>query len=86
MPKLRKITPDIAEPKKKRGRPKGSKNVPKEKTQAHKYDPDKEYTYWFIADACGCKIGANVMGSGMWCEHRNMMHLEDRIRYSEYEG
>ena len=74
--------------KKKRGRPKGSKNKSKEKKEVlgFKYDPNAAYTYWFIADACGCRLGANVIGSGMWCKHKNSMHLEDRKGYTEYKG
>ena len=61
--------------KKKRGRPKGSKNKPKVKVQQN---TEKEYLYYFVADACGCRYGANIIGSGMWCEHKNTMHLEGR--------
>lgn len=85
MPKLVKKT-DVTEPeKKKRGRPKGSKNKPKKKI-IKGIEHDKEYAYYFIADGCGCRIGANVIGSGMWCEHKNSMHLEGRTKYTEYTG
>lgn len=67
--------------KKKRGRPKGSGKKKVADTQVfpkYKYDPDKDYRYWFIADACGCKIGSNINGSAMFCRHKNSMHLEER--------
>jgi len=64
--------------KKKRGRPKGSKNKPAEEKSSYKYDPEHEYRYWFIADACGCRLGADIMGAGMWCKHKNTMHIEER--------
>lgn len=83
MPSVRKITELVRkEPKKKRGRPAGSKNKPKSKV-IKGTEQDIEYRYYFIADACGCRIGANVIGSGMWCQHKNSMHLEDRKRYTE---
>lgn len=75
----------MIEEKKKRGRPKGSKNAPKKKI-IKGTEVDKEYKYYFIADACGCRYGTNVIGSGMWCEHKNAMHLEGRTRYTEYTG
>lgn len=83
MPKVVKITKDVAEaPVRKRGRPKGGKN----KSKVIKgTEIDKVYRYYFIADACGCRYGVNVIGSGMWCEHKNSMHLEDRKKYSETE-
>lgn len=84
MPKVRKVTAELPE-KKKRGRPKGSKNKPRKKV-IKGMEPDKVYLYYFIADGCGCRIGANVIGSGMWCEHKNMMHLEGRTKYTEYSG
>jgi hypothetical protein len=70
--------------KRKRGRPKGGKNKPKVKV-IKGAEIDKVYRYYFVADACGCRYGVNVIGSGMWCEHKNNMHLEDRKRYSETE-
>ena len=72
------------QPKKKRGRPAGSKNKKKD-VVIRGAEPDKEYRYYFIADACGCRLGANVIGSGMWCMHKNSMHLEDRKKYTETE-
>lgn len=73
------------EEKKKRGRPPGSKNKPKKKV-IKGTEIDKEYRYYFVADACGCRIGTNVLGSGMWCEHKNNMHLETRKGYTDYKG
>lgn len=70
--------------KKKRGRPKGSKNTPKKKV-IKGTEEDKVYRYYFVADACGCRYGTNVLGAGMWCVHKNSMHLEDRKRYTETE-
>jgi len=64
--------------KKKRGRPKGSKNKPAEEKSNFRYDPEHEYRYWFIADACGCRLGADIIGAGMWCKHKNTMHIEER--------
>lgn len=75
----------ISVEKPKRGRPKGSKNKPKVKKVIKGTEQDKVYTYYFIADACGCRIGTNVIGSGMWCEHKNSMHLEGRTKYTEYK-
>ena len=74
--------------KKKRGRPPGSKNKAKKpvKKAIKIAEEDKVYKYYFIADSCGCRIGANVIGSGMWCVHRNSMHLEGRKGYTEYIG
>lgn len=73
--------------KRKRGRPKGSKNKTKiTKTKVIKgMEPDKDYLYYFVADACGCRMGANVIGPGMWCQHKNTMHLETHKRYVEVE-
>lgn len=76
----------MAELKRKRGRPAGSKNKPKDKSKeptGFKYNPDKNYRFWFIADACGCKLGADIIGSGMWCKHKNMMHLIERTNNKE---
>jgi len=80
------LTEDVT-PKRKRGRPVGTKNKPKIKVKkvAKGTETDIIYRYYFIADACGCRIGVNVIGSGMWCEHKNSMHLEDRKKYSEVE-
>lgn len=86
MPKVIKITKelaDIVEEPKKRGRPKGVKNKPRAIVKGT--EVDKVYSYYFVADACGCRIGANVIGSGMWCEHKNSMHLENRKKYTETE-
>ncbi len=47
---------------------------------AYRYDPDADYRFWFIADACGCRIGSNIMGAGMWCKHKNTMHIEERMK------
>jgi hypothetical protein len=76
------LTEDI---KRKRGRPPGTKNKPKDKKVIKGTETDKVYRYYFIADACGCRYGVNVIGSGMWCEHKNSMHLEDRKKYTEQE-
>lgn len=86
MPKVQKLQLVAELPIKKRGRPKGSKNKPKVKKPAKGTETDKTYRYYFIATGCGCRIGANVIGSGMWCEHKNMMHLEGREKYKEYSG
>lgn len=72
-----------SEAPKKRGRPAGSKNKPKAKAVIKGMELDKTYDYYFVADACGCRIGVNVIGSGMWCEHKNSMHLEGRSKYNE---
>jgi len=82
MPNVRKVSADTATATKRRGRPAGSKNKPK---VLKGMEQDVTYRYYFIADACGCRIGANVIGSGMWCMHKNSMHLEDRKKYSETE-
>lgn len=74
------LTTDV---KKKRGRPAGIKNKPKRVKVIKGTETDKEYRYYFIADACGCRYGVNVIGSGMWCIHKNSMHLEDRKGYTE---
>ena len=84
MPKFTKLS-YTEELKKKRGRPKGTKNKPKAKKVIKGAETDIVYRYYFIADACGCRMGVNVIGSGMWCEHKNSMHLEDRKKYSEVE-
>lgn len=70
--------------KRKRGRPPGSKGKPKSKV-IKGTEADKVYPYYFVADACGCRYGANVVGSGMWCEHKNAMHLEGRKGYTEVQ-
>lgn len=75
----------MVEVKRKRGRPAGSKNKPKAKKVIKGTEPDKVYQYYFIADGCGCRYGVDVIGSGMWCEHKNMMHLEGRKRYTEVD-
>ena len=83
MPNVRKLSDlERTEPKVKgkRGRPAGSKN---KKKVLKGMEQDVTYRYYFIADACGCRIGANVIGSGMWCMHKNSMHLEDRKGYTE---
>ena len=85
MPRVTKVEPKAPVVKRGRGRPKGTKNKVKE-SNGFRYDPNKEYQYWFIADACGCRIGADVIGSGMWCKHKNSMHLENRKQYSDYKG
>jgi hypothetical protein len=88
MPKIKNLGKQIVDEsteKKPRGRPKGSKNAPKKKKVLKGTETDKVYRYYFIADACGCRYGVNVIGSGMWCEHKNSMHLEDRKRYTETE-
>ena len=77
MTKVIKVSELERKEPKKRGRPKGSKNAPKE-VSGFKYDPNANYRYWFVASGCGCRLGANILGAGMWCEHKNMMHLEDR--------
>jgi len=80
---FRKLNPtvkliSVTTEKKKRGRPKGSKNKPAEEKSNFRYDPEHEYRYWFIADACGCRLGADIIGAGMWCKHKNTMHIEER--------
>ena len=81
--------------KRKRGRPPGSKNksnpiTPRKKKLKNDGSLDEDtikenFLYLFIATGCGCKIGANILGSGMWCRHKNMMHLSTIERYSEIE-
>ncbi len=87
---FRELNPDvelisITEVPRKRGRPKGSKNAPRKKKVLKGTEPDKVYAYYFVADSCGCRYGVNVIGSGMWCEHKNSMHLEGRKGYTEKE-
>lgn len=85
---FRRLNPNnqlISVEKPKRGRPKGTKNKSKQKKAIKGTEIDKTYRHYFIAEACGCRYGTNVIGSGMWCEHKNSMHLEDRKKYSETE-
>lgn len=72
----------------KRGRPKGSKNKPKEPTPEttieigmdgialNEITSSIRTSFIFKAASCGCTIEKSIHGAGMFCKHRNAMILQ----------
>lgn len=73
--------------KKKRGRPRGSKNKPREiiklGVDGIPLNPitlpiDKIYTY--VSTQCDCVYTSRVYGTAMFCEHKNPLILDTKVK------
>lgn len=65
--------------KRKRGRPKGSKNKVKPENELNPItmpvrDPSEPYV--FVAASCGCRQTSMIYGAAMFCKHKNSMILQ----------
>jgi len=66
---------------KKRGRPPGRKNTPKEDIVAKHItlpldsDGKRIYKYTFTTSKCKCEFQSDFIGCGMWCKHKHLMDI-----------
>lgn len=68
------------EEKKKRGRPKGSKNkkpvfIEDEWLNLNPITALPRQSFIYRADSCGCQQESLILGAGMFCRHKNSMKL-----------
>jgi len=78
MPAVRKLTKEEVEQPvvaKKRGRPAGSRNRPKEGFDADGFETEKLYTYK-AKDGCTMQSAVKSKTMNMSCKHGNKMELQ----------
>lgn len=72
---------EFQEHKKKRGRPKGSKNTTSKKSLVRHTELSTpkagSYTFRSVGNLCDCVYYSSVMGSAMFCIHKHAMSARD---------